>query len=184
MRKLITSIILIMALCGVAQAISLETILLGEPPASAEYIGDHKDFIDIDDPVGLTLCLTAGPDFDNPDNEFSVSGGIRYNLFEFGPTVHFWPGNEDDNTAFGVYCLRHLSYDPVLIGTPFVGFDITVAGKDGDMYAFVSGFDVEIQPGIVIRTKVEYRSFDGALAVSHSDESDVIVGNVGLLFQF
>lgn len=182
MKKGILIVVAMLSICGVAQAINIETILFGEPPASAEYVGDSKDFIDVDDPVGLTLSLTAGPDFDSPDNEFSISGGLRYNLFEIGPTVHFWPGNEEDDTVWGVYAYRHLSYDKILYGTPFVGFDITLASKNGDMYAFTAGHDVEIQPGMFFRTKAEYRVFGEALAATHDDKE--LVGNISLLLQF
>jgi len=174
----LTSIMLTLLVAALAQAVSLESIILGEAPG--------KDVMakGILDPTSLNLSLTAGPDFDSPDNEYGISGGLRYNLFEIGPTVHFWPGNEDDKTTFGVYCLRHLTYDPVLLGAPFLGFDVTVAGSSGDMYAFVTGFDTEIPPKITLRNKLEYRSFSEALARSHKDESDEFFYNVSLVFTF
>ncbi|MCK5616322.1 hypothetical protein KAR91_81420, partial [Candidatus Pacearchaeota archaeon] len=82
-----------------------------------------------------------------------------------------------------IYALRHLSYDDMIIGTPFIGGEVTLAGKDGDMYAFVSGFDKDIG-GITLRTTASFRTYDGALQASHKDESDDVIGKVEMIIRF
>lgn len=174
----ITTILIMLMLCGATQAMSLEGLILGDaPPAVVTDSGIETD------PTYFVLGIGMGPDIDSPDNEFSVLFGYRHNMFEFGPTVHIWPGSDAD-PAWGVYALRHLSYDTVILGKPFVGFDTTVAGSGGGMYAFVAGTDVEITEGIILRTAVEFRTFEGALAASHRDESDETVGKINILFRF
>ena len=183
MKKLILTILLCLLVAGQANAIDLETLILGEAPPDAMDVKETKEALeDITKPTALIFGIQAGPDF-NSDNEFIITAGFRYNLFEIGPTVHFWPNGVDD-TAWGVYVLRHLSYDDILFGKPFIGFEPTVAGKGGDMYAFIAGTDIEIQPGMCIRTKGEYRNFQDALAHSHDNESDELTASVSLIFSF
>ena len=188
-KVMISAVVLCLCLGGVARAMDLEELLLGGPPkspaVSAFEISSLDGGIPGPDPVSLLIGIGVGPDFDSPDNEFNLLFGVRYNLIEIGPKVYLWP-NGDDHTAWGVYVLRHLSYDPVILGaaTPFMGFETTVAGKDGDMYAFLSGVDVEVQPGIVIRTSAAFRSFDDALAKSHDGESDEVVAKLEFLYKF
>lgn len=180
------TLILVMLLCSIAQAGTLENIIFGEPqvkavgieslaPAAIGSIGGK--------PVSLVVGLNAGPDFDNINNEFSAYAGMRYNLFEIGPMVTFWPKGEDD-TAYGVYAIRFLGYDENLLGTQFFGFKATVAGKGGGMYAFVGGLDKELAKNTYLRTTIEYRDFRDALAMSHDGQTDQWYFSAGPIFEF
>jgi hypothetical protein len=173
--------LIVLCLCGVAQAVSLESILFGDPPELD--VDARLEAVEESDPVFLELSLNAGPDLDNVNNEFSLAGGLRYNLFVIGPNVTFWPKGED-KTAWGIYTLRYLGYENFIIGRQFFGFKTTFdTGKGGGMYAFVGGNDVEIQKDLFIRTMVEYRDFRRALADTH-DESEELFVSIAPVFLF
>ena len=181
---IVLTVAMVLCLGGVVRAMSLEELIIGEPPPMDCLIGVDFESAEIEemDPTYFVLGIGIGPDVDNPDNEFSLLFGYRHNMFEFGPTVHLWPGSDAD-PAWGVYALRHLSYEPVVLGKPFLGFNTTVTGNDG-MYAFVAGTDVDIAKEIILRTVAEFRTFEGALAASHKDESDKIMVNASVLYRF
>lgn len=179
-KGIVMLVVLCLSMGGVAQAMDLKTLLLGGPPKASKQASLEAE---VYDPVSLLIGIGALPDFDSKDNELNIPFGFRYNLFEIGGKVYLWP-NGDDHTAWAVYVLRHLTYEKILIGSPFVGFETTVAGKTGDMYAFIAGMDNEIQKDIIMRTSAGFRTFDEALAASHDKAHDEIVAKLEFLFKF
>jgi len=185
---IIFAIALIACLClgtKARAAVNIEDIIFGAPEKVAVSEGRGMAAIGTigGKPVSLVAGINVGPDLSDVNNEFSAYGGMRYNLFEIGPTVTFWPRGEDD-TAYGVYALRFMGYDENLLGTQFFGFKTTVAGRGGGMYAFVAGLDKVIAENTYLRTTVEFRDFRDALAASHNDFNDTWVISAGPVFEF
>lgn len=176
MRKLI--VVLIVCLFSQAQAGQLEDIIFG-PSNRVEALSSLKADMPLvlPDPISLTLGLQAGSDLDNPEDDFALTFGMRYNLFEIGPIITFY-----EDTAYGIYAQRYFSYDSTVIGEPYIGFKTTFSSSSDGMYAFTVGTDNQLEKGMIVRTEVGYGNFREALDASHEDGE--VAGSVTLLFKF
>ena len=170
MRTLKAIVIMaIMLFATTVQAGMLEDIIFGQPKPA--------ETLSVSDPIGMVIGLSAGGDF-HQDNDYQINLGAQINQIEIGAKAYLWP---DDSDNYGIYALRHLTHDNILIGVPFLGFEATI---DGEMYAFLSGFDTEIEKNFILRTSVGFRNFADALAVTHNDESDEITGGISVVMRF
>ncbi len=182
--KNVIVLLLIVAMCGVAQAVTLEEIIFGPGPQKAKRNLKAIKLPGIEDPISLVLGMQTGPAIDNQENEIMANFAMRYRMLEIGPILHAWPGDDDMDSCWGIYALRHLSDENLVIGKPFVGFHTTFSSKSDGMYGFMAGFDRQIDDNFYLRSTIMYRDFRDAMAQTHADENDEFVASLGPVFLF
>lgn len=183
MRKGMFVLLMIVALCCVARGVTLEEIIFGDGPTEAVRELEAITLPGVEDPISLLLGMQSGPDIDNKYNELSVNFAMRYRMLEIGPILYLWPGADDYDSCWGIYVIRHLSNEDLILGTPFLGFQTTLSSDSDGMYGFVAGFDKEVAENFYLRSTVGFRDFRDAMAFTH-DEADEWMFNLGPIFCF